>query len=261
MPDARKSALLVLAMGLIGSAVPLVHAGDALPKARSGPAPAVPVARAGGDRTGVVGRRLNLDGGRSLPEGRVGYRWLQISGPTPSENVSEGSSLSFVPTTSGTYRFALLVGLESRVSEPDFVTVEVSNDPKIPPAGPTPLAQWFSGAVSPIPRGAETAGQVADVFEAIAQRVPLYTSYSQLQTELTRRLDVVVPSDPTIRNAWAQRVFLPLSQVTAAELLATGIDTRVPSPAERSLDETQKARLQTVYRGLADACRPRSGKP
>ncbi len=223
--------------------------------------PVWPKAVGGGDREAVVGRKIVLDGSRSRPVGRTGHRWVQISGPSVSDLAHEGPRLSFVPPVPGTYRFALIVGFESQLSEPDIVAVVAGPIPVALSAKPvavaSPLATWFATAVAPIPQGAETSSQVADVFASIAQRVPLYTSYAQLQSELTRRLDVVVPTERTMRDAWSNRVFLPLSQFTAAELLAAGIDLRDPSGTGRPLADAQKDRLQTLYRGLADACRPR----
>lgn len=230
-----------------------------------------PVADPGDDQIGLAGRRITLNGSRSRPAGRVGFRWMHLSGPAIADVRQEGPYYSFVPSAPGLYRFALLVGFESKVSMPSVVTVEVGHRPGTP-AGPnpgaaqgseamTPLTRWARGAVAAIPGGDETAGQVGDVFEAIAGRAALYTSFSQLQSELTRRLDVVVPIDPATRNLWSSQVFLPLSQITAAELNAAGIDLRLPTAADRPLEGPQKERIGAFYRSLAVAFRSRPAKP
>jgi hypothetical protein len=123
------------------------------------------------------------------------------------------------------------------------------------------MARWVIAAVASIPRGAETSDEVADVMEAIAQRVPLYSSFAELQNELIRRLDVVVPSDLSLRNLWVSQVFMPLSQVTTAELLAAGIDPRQPFAMDRPLSPAQKDRLQSFFSGLAGSFRSRPATP
>ena len=67
---------------------------------------------------------------------RVGFRWMHLSGPAIAEARQEGPYFSFVPTAPGLYRFALLVGFESKVSMPSVVSVEVGQRPGYA-AGPT----------------------------------------------------------------------------------------------------------------------------
>ncbi len=223
-----------------------------------------PTADAGDDQIGLVGRQITLNGARSRPEGRVGFRWVPLSGPGITEANQDGPCFSFVPTAPGLYRFALVVGLENRVSEPDEVQVEVGARPGLNPqsAGPPPpLARWLASAVASVPQGAETAARVAGAFEAIAQRMPLYTSYSEIQSELARRLEEAIPDEPARHDFSARQVFEPLSQVTGAELVAVGIDPRSPSALLQPLDATQRERIQIVYQGLAGAFRSRLTTP
>ena len=222
----------------------------------------LPKAEAGDDFRGIVGQLVALDGSRSTPLERLGFRWLLLSGPALTGWKSEGAKASFIPDQAGRYRFALLVAVGGSISEPDIVEVEVGPGPGPAPGvgSESPLARSIALAISPIPGGANTAGQVADVFEAVADRIPLYTSYAQLQSELVRRIDVVVPPDPMVRAAWTHSVFQPLSQITSLELARIGVDVR-PERADRTLDLSQKGRLQELYRGLADACRPGTAWP
>lgn len=239
------------------------------PIADEGP-PAVgtsPVADAGDDQIGLVGRRITLNGSRSRPQNRVGFRWMHLSGPAITDPRQEGPYFTFVPTAPGGYRFALLVGFESKVSMPTVVSVEVGQRPGSS-AGPVgsaepvpPMTRWAKAAVATIPGGEETSAQVGDVFEAIAGRATLYTSFSQLQSELARRMDVVVPTEPATRNRWSSQVFVPLSQITAAEMMAAGIDLRVPSASDRPLESSQRERIGAFYRSLAVAFRSRPAKP
>ena len=40
--------------------------------------------------------------------------------------------------------------------------------------------------------------------DAIAHRSSLYESFAALQSELARRLDVVLPNEPAARAAWSE---------------------------------------------------------
>jgi hypothetical protein len=228
---------------------------------------AVAVADAGDDQIGLVGRRITLNGSRSRPQNRVGFRWMHLSGPALADPRQEGPYFVFVPTAPGVYRFALVVGLESQVSMPSVVSVEVGQRPGTAAApilaaeAQSPLTRWARAAVATIPGSEETSAQIGDVFEAIAGRAALYTSFSQLQSELTRRLDVVVPLEPAARSLWSAQVFVPLSQLTAVELMAAGIDLRLPSASDRPLESSQKERIGAFYRSLAVAFRSRPAKP
>jgi hypothetical protein len=230
----------------------------------------LPVADGGDDQVGQVGRRITLNGTRSRPVGRVGYRWLQLSGPTASEVTEDGGSYSFVPAMPGSYRFALVVAHESRASVPDVVAVVVGQPARpIPTASaPRPAAsessklwQAVASAIAAIPGGADTADKIADVFESVADRTPLFKTYGELQSEMTRRLDVVIPNEPSLRAAWSSQVLVPLSQITSAELLAIGIDSRLSPEAYRPLETSQKERVQAIFKGLAVAFRPRTAIP
>jgi hypothetical protein len=209
-----------------------------------------------------VGQPVTLDGSRSSPIGQLGYRWLLLSGPALSGWKADGAKATFTPSQPGKYRFALLVALGGSISEPDVVEVEVAGTPGPVPIvdSESPLSRSIASAVAPIPGGQNTAGQVADVFAAVAERAPLYSTYAQLQSELVRRLDVVVPPEPLVRAAWTNSVFLPMSQIATIELARIGVDVR-PEFADRTLEPAQRERLQELYRGLADACRPRIARP
>jgi hypothetical protein len=223
-----------------------------------------PTADAGDDQIGLVGRRITLDGSRSRPAGRVGFRWVQVVGPPVGDQSLEGPFFSFVPTAPGIYRFALLVGLDSRVSEPDVVAVEVGRRPEAASAWPPEAAtvrRWVETTLPALPRGPELSGPIAEAFEAAALRMPLYGSFAEFQAELARRLDAIVPAEPGPRAAWAAQLFAPLTQYVGAELVPVGIDIRVPASLARPLDAPQKDRLGAICRDLAAAFRGRPASP
>ena len=82
-------------------------------------------AECGQDQIATVGNWVTLSGERSTPAGRIGYRWIQLSGPLPKNINEDGDRLMFLPTEEGTYEFALVVAEGNRISVPDFVLVVV----------------------------------------------------------------------------------------------------------------------------------------
>jgi hypothetical protein len=95
------------------------------------------------------------------------------------------------------------------------------------------------------------ASDVADVMEAIAHRATLYESFAMLQSELARRLDIVIPSEPSIRVAWAEGVFSPLTTYTASELLAAGLDVRQAQGLNQPLSRGQQEKIREHFERLA----------
>ena len=118
-------------------------------------------------------------------------------------------------------------------------------------------------------QGRMLSEQVADIFKAISDRVPLYPSFDYLTSEMSRNLDAIIPRDPQSRLIWTQGIFIPLSRTLELEMLAVGLDLRWPEAYQRTLTEKQKERLQAVFHtfagvpirefGTLSGCRPRSG--
>ncbi len=75
-------------------------------------------ADAGDDQVGFVGRQMTLNGSRSEPRGKIGYRWLQLGGPDVKLKIEDGYIFTFVPSEPGIYRFALVVGEGGRILGP-----------------------------------------------------------------------------------------------------------------------------------------------
>jgi hypothetical protein len=227
-------------------------------------------ADAGDDQVGLVGHRVTLNSSRSRPGDGKNARWLQVSGPVVGAPQQQGPFFSFVPKSPGLYKFLLMVAGEGELSEPDEVTVLVGSPPTsngltmpaasgfqtVPPPAPqlTP-EQVLSAALPRLSSGSKVASEVADVLEAVAHRATLYESFGMLQSELARRLDVVLPAEPASRTAWAEGVFSPLAAYTTGQLLASGLDVRQPQGLRQPLTDAQKERVRDHFERLARAFR------
>ncbi len=203
-------------------------------------------ADAGDDQVGLVGHRVTLNGSRSRPADGKTARWLQIGGPPIVGPQQQGAFFSFVPGSPGLYRFMLVVAGGDEAPETDDVSVLVGSPPSgagiaAPSATPVAVAapistpqpaqtpeQALSATLSRLSNGRALAGQVADALEAVSERASLYTSFAELQQELARRLEVVIPLEPVQRAAWNQGIFAPLTTYTVSQLLAAGLDVRRP---------------------------------
>ncbi len=231
-------------------------------------------ADAGDDQVGLVGYRVTLNGSRSTPGDGKGARWIQVAGPALSGAEQKGGFYSFIPTGPGLHRFILVVAGDGEASEPDEVNVLVGYPPAgvpfaAPAAGPTPTPTpnptpsptagnapekpepMLAARLPHLPNGPRVASNIADVLEAVAERVNLYESFAMLESELGRRLDVVVPSTPAERGLWSRGVFQPLAAYTAAELLPAGLDLRTSQGLQQTLTPAQRERLHDHLLNLA----------
>jgi hypothetical protein len=225
-----------------------------------------PRADAGDDQIGLVGRRITLNGSSSPSQGKIFYRWIQIGGPEVVEVVPDKKIYSFIPSKPGIYRFALLVARNNAISKPDEVVVVVGEHPG---ASGVKTKDVIGGAISSSALGPATPGAVnnsgrlttdivAEVFEAISDRVDLYSTFADLTSELTRRLDTVIIKDPYARQYWSQLVFMPLTQRTVAELLPDGLNLALPQSHHQTLTPSQKTKLQILFRTYSQEIRTRT---
>jgi hypothetical protein len=230
-------------------------------------------ADAGDDQVGLVGHRVTLNGSRSTPADGKNWRWLQLGGPSITAPQQQGSYFSFVPTSPGLYRFMLVVVADGEVPEADEVSILVGSVPTgtgmappspfplvaaspaiAPPAAPT-LEQSMAAILPRVANGPAIAARVADALQAISDRATLYGSFGELQSELVRRLEAVIPNEPTQRAVWNEGIFGPLTIYTINQLLASGLDVRQPAGLERALTATQQTRLQNHFQSLAQLFR------
>ena len=98
-----------------------------------------PVANAGPDQTGQVGRLVQLDGSASTdPDGvpaPLAFAWTQTDGAPVTLAGADTARPSFTPTALGTASFRLVVSDGEAESE-DSVSVTVVNQPPVADAGP-----------------------------------------------------------------------------------------------------------------------------
>ncbi len=215
-------------------------------------------ADAGDDQLGFAGRRITLKGSAG-PRDRVVFRWFQMGGPRIDNAVQDRSYFSFTPTIPGFYRFGLVVaanggGPTPELSEPDEVMVTVGESPGalgVDPIGPG-AGIISSAAIDQALRasGGEAVrsllDRVAEAFDALSDRVPLYTSFDYLTSEMMRRLDAIIPRDPGARQAWNQGIFNPLTQNMIGEMASVGLDLRFPQAHQQELTAAQKDKLQKL---------------
>jgi hypothetical protein len=222
-------------------------------------------ADAGDDQIGLVGRRITLNAARSAPRG-VAYRWLELSGPKVEQESQDGSYFSFVPTAAGTYRFGLVVATArasaASISELDEVVVTVGEVPSAVVGGAasgistTAIDQMLQGPGAAA--GRTTLEQAAGAFDTVASRAALYSNFADLSSELMRRLDAIIPTDPNWRRFWSEGVFDPLTQHVVGEMRQTGLDIRTPQGQNQPLGQVQQERLQKLFTSYAREFRSRA---
>ena len=223
-------------------------------------------ADAGDDQIGLVGRRITLNGSRSTPRSGIAYRWLTLSGPKVEEPTQDGYYYTFTPKTAGTYRFGLVVASidagKVMISDVDEVVVTVgelpsSFGPGVPSGVPTAAIDQIlhgPGAAA----GRVTLEQTAEVFDAIAARASLYTTFAEASSETMRRLDAIIPAEPGWRQYWSQGVFAPMTQHLVSEMLALGLDLRGPQGLQQGLSPSQQDRLGKLFSSYAREFRSRA---
>ena len=161
-------------------------------------------ADAGDDIPGLVGHQVTLNGSRSEPRGRIGYRWLQVGGPKVRLKLEDRYVYSFVPTAPGLYRFALVVASGSEISEPATVTVTVgaatANAPAVEAPESATIGEVARAALASSPGGGDAANALSDAFLGVAERMDLYRSYGDVFLELTHRLETRgIPGHSNVR--------------------------------------------------------------
>jgi hypothetical protein len=224
-------------------------------------------ADAGDDQLAVIGHQVTLNGIRSTPREKLGYRWIQLGGPPVPLKIEDGYIYVFAPREAGLYRFALVVAAGGAISEPDTVDVLVSaaQSPVVAPTQPAMNTSDLARAsLASLDGGAAAAAALADAFDGVAKRVDLYDSYNELLSEMSRTLEQVVPKDPTRRAAWIQQLFMPLTVRLIDGLRAQGLDLLQPAGQSTPLTDAYKNHIAEQFRDMAKGFRslqpPASGR-
>jgi hypothetical protein len=228
-------------------------------------------ADAGDDQIGQVGRQVTLNGIRSIPRGRLGYRWVQAAGPKVSLKIEDGYTFTFVPQADGLYQFALVVASGSEISEPDYVIVAVGVPlpPRVeesvavsaPAPAPVSLKDLARTALSEVEGGPSAGDDLGEAFQDVSSRLDLYTSYDELMVELTRRLVEVVPAEARRRSAWLGHVFAPLTARVIDRMRAEGLDLSQADGRAAELTRPQRKVLAEQFRSIAEGFRTAGAAP
>jgi len=185
-------------------------------------------------------------------------RWVQVEGPIAViDDPTAARAKVTVPDASGVLGFLLAVGNSAGI-ETTRVSVPIvpRADQRAPLEGSgRSSADQVRRLLSGVPLATEAAEGLAAAFDDVAGRVDLYRCYDDLHSELSRRLDGVVPRDPSARAVWVERVFLPLTDRLIDELRPEGLDLHQPEGRSAPLREPQRKRLAEVFHALAQGAR------
>jgi hypothetical protein len=157
----------------------------------------------------------------------------------------------------------LLVTAEGgRISKPDEVEVRVlARWPAADPSGAVSEREERESVVALARRlveaevdGVARANPLAGELEGIAARVPLYESYEQLQEELFRRLELILPAGAD-RSRWESHVFLPLSVRLIETVRARGLDLTGEQGRRQELNPSQREAVAAFFQEAAAGMR------
>jgi hypothetical protein len=161
----------------------------------------------------------------------------------------------------GIYRFALLAALGNMISDPDVVSVTVGSpspvasvpEPKYD--APESTQALATRVLASVKGGTDSAAALAEAFDQIADRMDLYQSYTEMFSEMSRRLETIVPTEPAWRGLWMERIFTPLTGKLVERLIPEGLDLRRPEGLSAELTSAQRARLAEQFREIAEGFR------
>lgn len=235
-------------------------------------------ADAGDDVLAFVGRKATLNGGQSQPVGNIGIRWIQISGPQITEAFTQGPNLIVVPPVQGVYQFLLVVAQGSEISDPDHVTLTAVAIPKelqspviqdgfnsakpnpessqnVAPAADLPvedlLAKLAFQSLSGISHNPSTSHALSVLFSDIAGKMDLYASYSEINEEMSRRIDLILKDSGHDLQVWSVQVFEPLTTALSIWVKPSGLDLRNQAQWHSNLNSQQRQRLSAGLTALA----------
>jgi hypothetical protein len=225
-------------------------------------------ADAGDDQIAIIGHQVTLNGARSRPRDGLVYRWIQVEGPKPVAHDAAKWVYTFVPTEAGLYRFLLVVAGGNSISEPDEVRVLVSSSvpaelkrrADAPPSVPVTIGAVTRDGLLRVGAGPGVAGAFATAFEGVAAKMSLYASYEDVFSEISRRLEAILPADAEARAEWDRFVIEPISDQVVTTLRSEGLDLTRPGSDAEPLNEVQKSQLSALFRVVGEGCRDAGGQ-
>ena len=213
-------------------------------------------ADAGDPQSTRVGRKVVLNGVRSEPRGKIRYRWVQAGGPKVALKSGDGPTATFLPTTPGTYQFALIVATANGVmSEPSRVEVTVGGTARAGDSPTMAIDELARVSLSSIEGGPKYADELSKAFDAVADGINSVRTFAEALAETTRRLDAVVPRDKERRAVWIEQLFSPLMAKLVAGMKDDGLDLAQPGAQFKALTREQKVRLADQFRYAAAGLR------
>lgn len=245
-----------------------------------------PVAHAGDDVLAFVGKSATLNGGKSQPSGKIGVRWIQISGPQVKEAFIQGPNLVIVPPEQGQYEFLLVVASESQISEPDHVLLTAVNIPKEFQAGQTERVEISKQletsnlsarpdnsssatnneskdnpeklmenlafhATHSIPDHSAITEELARLFTDISLKMDLYASYAEVNEEMARRISNILDKSHADFQLWNLRVFIPLTSALNLWLRPSGFDLSNSAQWQIPFTHDQRNRFAKGFLAIA----------
>ena len=235
------------------------------------------IADAGDYQLAVAGTQVTLNGIRSVPRDRLAYRWIQVDGPKVHAKVEDGWICVFVPEEPGLYRFLLVVAGDGAISEPSEVRVFAiekghSDGEKFSIAADSTgrgpgranridhVEAMARESVKSLDGGPHLSPQLADAFSGVSERMSLYDSYQEVFSELSRRLEEVLPEDTEARTDWDRTVLEPLSAQVLRALKSEGLDLSRNGADAKRMTEAQKERLAATFQSIARGFKAAGGE-
>lgn len=269
------------------------EAGSAKAEGSSKPDNTTLKANAGDDVLAFVGSKATLNGGQSQPAGRVGVRWIQISGPPVQEAFEQGPNLVVVPPAAGVYQFLLVVAEGGRISEPDTVTLTAVEHPEAearhqqaeidvkrqaevrqaaaesvttarppmfepvskPETNRELMARLAAKALRDVPHSAGMGASLAELFSDISEKMSLYSNYAEAQQELSRRIMALLEAESADVPAWNRKVFEPLTVALSLWVRPAGLELADPTQWTAPLGPVARRSLADGMAAFAEGFR------
>jgi hypothetical protein len=89
----------------------------------------------------------------------------------------------------------------------------------------------------------------------------LYENYADTFAEMSRRLEPILPEEPSRRNRWIRRLFEPLTARLIEVMRSEGLDLRLPEGQSAPLSASQRASLADQFRLVAEGLRSAAASP